>query len=55
MRSIVGDGVPIPGDDDAERLYDREKGEDITDFWDIVQRKCIEKKSTGEKREGGIF
>lgn len=43
LRVVEKEGVPIPGHSHSERLNDREKCENITDLWDIVESEVIEK------------
>lgn len=45
----------IKSDYHPERLDDREKGEDISDTRNIMERKVIEKESTCYEWKGGIF
>lgn len=43
LRVVEEKCVPIPGHSHSERLDDREKCENITDLWDIVESEVIEK------------
>lgn len=43
LRVVEKEGVPIPGHSHSEWLDDREKCENITDLWDIVESEVIEK------------
>jgi hypothetical protein len=55
MRVIHSDRTPVPYYLRAERLDDREKSENITDTWDVVQSERIEKKSSCDERKGCIL